>query len=718
MRRLLAIAAFGCAARAGASAPKIWTTDSARDFSAGTAHGVSALPDGRLALTRESRPISGLSATKIFAVAAEKSGALLFACGDEGQIFRQEPGRPAEVLVTLPESEVTALAIGPDGALYAGTSPHGKVYRIEKGKALAYFEPQAEYIWDLAFDRGALYVATGIPGRIFRVTAPAEGRLFDDAGDEHVRCLYVDPQGRLWAGTSGKGLVLRISSDGVARTIYDSEKAEIASIAGGPKGQVWAAAVSMKSGGGAPAGVRPTVPAPPKEKKPDSAPPPGGEGEATVTVTATTSLVPPVPPSSGAKGGESSEIVEIGPDDSVAPLWRTDDELVHSCRWDAAAGGLLVATGPHGRVYLVRQGQASLSASVDEKRVVFASEDVIATDSPASAYRRVPAREGEFFSPIKDTGRTSRFGAFRTDASVPKGAALTIAFRSGNSGSPDATWSPWSAPVSAASEAKIAAPPGRFLQWKAKFEAPAGDRAPVLSRVECAYQNDNARPRVESVAVGIPGREGVPAFAPASTDDPSPESIFAAPEDKAASPRGEGRGLLTVTWKAADPDGDDLVADVDFRPASGDGPWVPMRRGVRGNAFGFDSRLLPDGRYLFRVTASDRPGNPDDPRSAAAVSDPVLVDNTPPAIALVSASREKGAPVLRVRVTDALSPVAAVGWSVDAGPWTRAAADDGMTDSPEESYTISLQPENRGAYVLVRAVDAAGNTSSLSIVAP
>jgi hypothetical protein len=717
MRRILAIAAFCGAARAGASVPKIWTTDSARDFSAGTAHGVSALPDGRLALTREARAIAGLTATKIFAVEMEKSGALLFACGDEGQIFRQEPGKPATAFVTLPESEVTALAIGPDGAVYAGTSPHGKVYRIEKGKPLPYFEPQTEYIWAFAFDRGALYVATGVPGRIYRVTAPGEGTVFDDAGDEHVRCLLMDAQHRLWAGTSGKGLVIRVGPDGVARTIYDSEKAEISSLAAAPEGQIFAAAVSTK-GAGAPAGpVRPPVPAPPKEKK-ESAPSSPGEGGATVTVTATTSLVPPAPPSSGPKGGESSEIVEIGADDAAVPFWRSDDELVHSCRWDGASGGLLVATGPHGRVYLVRKGQASLSASVDEKRVVLATEDVLATDSPASAYRRVPARSGEFFSSIQDTGRTSRFGAFRTDAAVPKGAALTIAFRSGNSSYPDATWTPWTAPVPADSPGKIAAAPGRFLQWKAAFQRSA-EGSPVLSRVECAYQNDNARPQVESVAVGAPPREAAAAFAPASTDDGSSAgSIFSVSDEKPGSPRAEGRGYLAVTWKASDPDGDELVADVDFRPAGSPERWVPMRRGVRGNAFGFDSRLLPDGRYLFRVTASDRTGNPDDPRSDSMVSDPVLVDNTPPVISLVSSERGKSGPVLRVKVSDALSPVAAVGWSVDAGPWTRAAADDGMTDSPQESYTISLQPEIRGAYVLIRAVDAAGNTSSLSVPAP
>ena len=171
----LVLAACAAAATAHASSPKIWATDSARDFSAGTARGVSALPGGALALTRTSEKVEGLAATKIFAVAAEKSGARLFGTGDEGEIYRAEPGKAAKVLLTLPESEVTALAVGPDGALYAGTSPRVKVYRIEKGKALVFFEPKAEYIWSLAFgDHDTVYVGTGIPGRIFRVADAAD----------------------------------------------------------------------------------------------------------------------------------------------------------------------------------------------------------------------------------------------------------------------------------------------------------------------------------------------------------------------------------------------------------------------------------------------------------------------------------------------------------------------------------------------------------------
>lgn len=723
MRHLLfVLLTVAAAAAARASSPKIWVTDSTKDFSAGTTRGVSALPGGALALTRTSEKVPGLAATKIFAVASEKSGALLFGAGDEGEIYRAEPGKPAGLLLTLPESEVTALAVGPDGALYAGTSPRGKVYRIEKGKALVFFEPKAEYIWSLAFgDHGTVYVATGIPGRIFRVTAPAEGTVFLEAADEHVRCLHRDARGWLWAGTSGKGLLLRVAADGTARTIYDSDKAEISALAAGPDGEIWAAAVSTRTGASAPPAGRPPVAPPARDKKtePGSAPG-GGEGDATVTVTATTSLVPPATAPASPKGGESSEIVEVLSDDSILPFWKSDDELVYSCRYDASAKGVLVATGPHGRVYLVRREAASLAATVDEKRVVLASDEVLVTDSPAAVYRRVPAREGEYFSTIKDTGRASRFGSYRAENSVPRGAALALAFRSGNSSFPDATWSAWTAPSPASGPGRIGAPPGRFLQWKASFKAESPERSPRLTRVECAYQNENSQPRIDAVAVGSTGREASGAFSAPATDEGAAEGVFGAADEKTAPSRPEGRGYLVVTWKAADPDGDELVADVDFRPgaAGGAGSWIPMRRGVHGNSFGFDSRLLPDGSYLFRVAVSDRTVNPDDARSDSAESDPVVVDNTPPAIAPVSAGREKGTAVLRVRVADALSPLSAVGWSVNAGPWQRAAADDGMTDSREESYTISLPTVTHGAYVLVRAVDAAGNASSLSIPAP
>ncbi len=63
------------------------------------------------------------------------------------------------------------------GVVYAGTSPDGKIYRIENGKATEYFDPHARYIWALKFGRdGSLFAATGDQGKIFRVTSCRAGK--------------------------------------------------------------------------------------------------------------------------------------------------------------------------------------------------------------------------------------------------------------------------------------------------------------------------------------------------------------------------------------------------------------------------------------------------------------------------------------------------------------------------------------------------------------
>ena len=43
------------------------------------------------------------------------------------------------------------------GVVYAGTSPDGKVYRIENGRATEYFAPGERYIWALAFAPDGAY---------------------------------------------------------------------------------------------------------------------------------------------------------------------------------------------------------------------------------------------------------------------------------------------------------------------------------------------------------------------------------------------------------------------------------------------------------------------------------------------------------------------------------------------------------------------------------
>lgn len=704
---------------ASAATARIWVTETASDFAAGVAHGVSGVPSGGLELSRRAERIGGLTEATLFCAAEGSSGVAFFGTGDEGKVYRQDKGQPAKLLATLPEKEVTALFIGADGILYAGTSPRGKVYRIEDGKPRVYFDPGAQYIWALASGRaGSLFVATGFPGKIFRVTAAGQGVPYYDSQDEHVRCLAFDAQNRLWAGTSGKGLLLRFDSEGKATTVYDSDKTEISALAVGSGGRVWAAAVTAKTQPSI-EGPHALLPGAAPEKKPEAA---SGSPEPTgsVTVTVSTSLAPPALPPAP-KGAESSEVVAIDRDDAASVVWSSNDELIYALRRNEEADLLEIATGPKGHLYFLRQRQAGLAESFEEKRVVAILPDVAVSDSPAAAYRLTPSLQGEFASAVKDTGRVSRFGAFRREANLPPGTVLRFSFRSGNSSLPDATWSPWSAPAEEAEpSAAVAAPPARYLQWKALFESPRSGLSPRLHRVECAYQNRNSEPVVESVQAVSTNPPEAAAPAGATAEPPETETIFTGLEERpnASSPaRARKRGLLTVSWKAVDPEGDELVYDLDFR-ADGSERWIPLRRRWKSPSFSFDSTLLPDGRYQFRVTASDRPSNPDDPKTGSKVSEAVLVDNTPPSIEVVKASRETSGAVINVRVQDASSPLAETEWSVNAGPWTRAAADDGMTDSPSESYTISLGPENHGAYLLIRATDAAGNAASKSLTVP
>ena len=224
---VLCLALCLCAASLGAASVKIWVCDTAAEFSAGEARGVSVASDGTLLLGRVLVKVEGVSEPVLFAAAKGRSGDIFLATGDSGKILRVSSSGKVETEATLSEQEVTALVVGQDGALYAGASPGGKVYRIQGSKSSLYYDTNAQYVWALAFDGPALYVGTGLPGEIHRVTASGKGERVHATTEAHVRALLLDAEGRLWAGTSGSGLVLRMDKAGRVTTLYDSSKAEV-----------------------------------------------------------------------------------------------------------------------------------------------------------------------------------------------------------------------------------------------------------------------------------------------------------------------------------------------------------------------------------------------------------------------------------------------------------------------------------------------------------
>jgi sugar lactone lactonase YvrE len=696
---------------------KIWVVDSAADFSLGEARGISVTADGTLVLTGEWKRVDGVSEASLFAAAREKNGSLVLATGDSGRILRVSAAGKVETVAALEEKEVTAIAVGPDGALYVGAAPGGKVYRVAGGKASVYYEPKAKYVWALAFARDALWVGTGLPGEIHRVTAAGKGERVHATTDAHVRSLEADAQGRIWAGTSGSGLLLRVETSGRVVTVYDSSKTEITSIASGADGRVWVAASSAdtSAAGGEPISAPVSSPVG-SARRAEAAPAEEGKEKAEVSVSVS---APRVAASGPGAGHYSSEIVVLQEGEAPRTVWTSGEEMVFGLLLTPDGRAAFAATGPRGRLYRIGTDVSSLERTLDEKQLTIVVDGAVGTSSSTALYRRQEGpRQGEYVSAVKDTGRTSRFGSFRWEGEAPSATKNEFAFRSGESAAPDSTWSAWSAWTAVAAEGKVDAPPGRYLQWKLRMSGD-GKAVPRVRRAEAAYRNRNATPMIESFAALAPNEVyarsasgGQNVF---ETTAPDEKGVFTSLEEpKAESPRRLLRkGYRTLTWKASDPDGDPLTCELEVRPV-GSERWVPLRKGLKESFYSFDTTALPDGEYVFRLTASDAEMNPEDKKSVSRESAPVRVDNTAPVIRKVSSAPG----VFEFEAVDALSPILEAEYSVDAKEWVRLEPKDGLGDSPTESFVVHLDPKQRGGFLLIRVTDAARNVASASFTAP
>jgi hypothetical protein len=604
-----------------------------------------------------------------------------------------------------------------DGTVFAATSPRGKVYRIPPGgkaKAETYFDPGETYIWSLARAAdGALLVGTGTQGKLYRVRGAGKGEVLYDSDDTHIRSLKVLPGGDVLIGTAGEGLILRLSANGQVRTVYDAAQPEVVGLTAAPDGTCYAAVIASESSlTDLPKDV---VQAAPSGGK-------GGGGEATVTVTV--SDEPAAAGAAGRKSGPRSEVLRISPSGVVETLWSFPEETVYDLLW--RPDGLWVATGLEGKLYRWADDQMLLEKDVDERQVVALLPGEpgpsFATTNAGALYRITQGteRSGSYTSAALDAGQAARFGTFRwRGEAVP--SSLRFSFRSGVSAEPDRTWSPWSEPKAAeGNEIPLAGVPrGRYIQWRADFKEEGG-KSPRLYGIELSYRQENLKPKVDLLAALEPGQILVPAnFNPANQvyepAHPNKDGIFTT---TGAPDNDDGRtkilwkkGYRTLRWTASDPNDDELVYDLAFRPVDGSGDWLKVAEDLKEPYYSFDATVLPDGVYRFRLRASDRPGNEEESALAAErVSDPVVIDQTPPALGEVKRDGDR----LRVAVRDALSPLREAVYSLDAQEWKPADPADSLLDGRSETLVIPL-PAKKNGLVLLRVTDAAYNVATFNL---
>ena len=710
--------------RVNAGQPVIWEISGRAELLKGDARGVSITDTGVLMLAPNLTEVFNTEQAYIWSSAIDNQGNVYLGTGHDGKIYRVPPDGRGSLLYDAAELDITSLAVARDGVLYAGTSPDGKVYRISAdGRAEVYFDPPDKYIWSLAIlGDGAVAVGTGDNGKLYRVStagAKPETSLLISTNQTHVMSLAVTSQGDLIAGTDPGGLVLRISSDGKAFALFDAHLREIHALAPAADGSVYALALSEAA----------------STARPQPAPAPaaaeGTTPSTSVTITAVDEAGNPIqgtPTTSRSRSDLSnarSAVFRILPDGAADVVWSSTTVTAFAIAPALQAGSVLIGTADKGRIYSVtNDGRDTLLLQSTEGQIssfLVRSGQVFAASSNQGKLLRfgqTPVSDGSYESPVRDAKLTATWGRIFWRSA----GNIELQTRTGNGERPDSTWSEWSAPYRNPDGNQIGSPRARFIQWRATLRSgsPASSQT-WMEDVSVAYLPRNVAPEVLSIT-SLPVGIGLQSVVQMPVD-PNVESSGLDPSLFGAVPQVQPRrlfqrGARSFQWQAEDRNGDTLEYAVYYR-ALNESTFRLLKDKLRDNFYTIDGATLADGRYIIKITVSDAADNPaGQALSGERLSEPVDIDNTPPAVRAVGQPKLKadGSGGVVFEVEDATGKIKRADASIDGAPWNPVFPEDGIADSGRERYSVDFGALNQGEHTIsLRVFDISGNVGTLSV---
>lgn len=429
---------------------------------------------------------------------------------------------------------------------------------------------------------------------------------------------------------------------------------------------------------------------------------------------------------------EGNAIYRISPDGFVTEIFR---ESVMILKMIPEEGKLIVATGNEGEIFRVDPvaGETTMLADLEPQQVpaMLRLPDgglLLGTANAATLVRLDAgfAKEGKYTSVTLDASQISLWGTLDLTTDIPDGATVAVETRSGNVQDPEhAAWSSWSKPHVFAFDPKAApltprqmvidAPPARFLQYRLTLTG-NGQVTGVVDRVAITYVLPNLKPVINTIQASYPDSPPAGGANPGGGSGGANANRMARPSapsqaGNASAEEPEPQTNMNIEWEASDPNGDQLRYTLEYQPA-GSKQWLPLAKDIEQNSHEWQTRRVPDGRYIIRVTASDSPDNPSTMAlTASRRSDPIVVDNTPPAIEEIKVVLDKGNITITGRAHDALSNIKSIHYGVDSTErWQPVLPDDLIYDSTTETFTIKITGLSVGPHmVTLRVLDARNN---------
>ncbi|MFL6214032.1 MAG: hypothetical protein ACJ74J_09085 [Blastocatellia bacterium] len=728
-----------------ASGPVFWETAKQDDVVKGDARGVSIAENGAVTLAPAYTLVYDTKEAYIWSSTTDAAGNIYLGTGHDGKIFKVEATGAGRLLYDAPELDVTALTTDPQGNLYAATSPDGKIYKITPaGQQSVFYDPTDKYIWSLVYDANTstLYAGTGDKGVIYKIDATGKAGVLADTNETNIVALAMDKQGNLIAGTDPGGLILRISQAGKVFALFDSPTQEIHKLTIADDGSIYALGINQSSATATKAtslGTSTTTSLSTEGVITISA---SDDGEQPVVLQATSDVSSSL--SSAAKGGKAegarSAVFRILPDGGSEVLWRSTDTVGFGLR-PLSDGRVLVGTGSKGRIYQIARDRSYtllIQSPEDQTSTIFAlGEQLYATSSNLGRLYRIgreSVSEGTYTSPVRDTKFAGQWGVVTW-----RGAGnVELQTRSGNTETPDATWSEWSMPYHVSTGDQIISPRARFIQWRAilRNTAATTNAANTRPNQTGSTSSGNATARLQAVVVAYLPRNQAPDIASVTV---LPQGIALAEQPLAIDPsiassgldpqlfglvasvpprRFFQKGARTLTWQANDPNDDTLKYKVMYRTL-GDNEWHLLTDDLTVAYYTIDGNRLPDGTYLFKVIASDAPANPANAAlTHEETTDAIEIDNTPPMIKVTGPTVNAQAAEVTFDTSDATSRIVRAEYSVDGGAWQLVYPTDGVADSAHEVYKVRATFDKLGEHVIAfRCADSSSNVGTSKVTA-
>lgn len=664
---------------------QIWEQQSQKDFESGKPEKVSLSSKGELMLAPQLDTFfEDTEELFIWCLAEDSKGNVYAGTGNAGKIYRITPEGESSLFYDSPEVSILTLAIDSNDNIYAGTAPDGLIYKLTDSSTppTTILSSEEKYVWSMVFDdAGNLYAATGTSGKIYKVTPDGQSSVLYDSDERNILCL-LHHDGMLYAGSDGKGTIYSVKTeDGAASVIYQTGQKEVRRLVIGAGGLIYAGTVTT------------AAPQPGRSQPP-----------------------PPGPPPPGARNGEEkkSKVYKIQPDGIVSVMWEVPEPLILSMVPDSEEG-LYIGTGDSGKLYWVNtagdsvlKGKTSASQILAMHRTANSDRFLLATGNSGKIFelKSDHLAEGTLESEAHDTKVVSRWGKLAWEGLAPEGTAIAFSTRTGNTEKPNGTWSDWSEELTSAEGSQITSPSARYIQWRAKLTTSEVSATPVLKEVTVASVQANTEPRFASIEV----RRG---DAPESSGPP--EGVRR-PRESRTPPNSASGGngtKYTASWKVEDDNKDTLQFNVYYKGID-ETNWKLLKKELKTSSHAWDSTSMSDGRYVIKVSATDKLSNPPNfAKTTEKISDPFDIDNSQPTVTDITATaNEDQTYQISCTAADASSLIQKAVYKIDSDEeWQVIFPDDGIFDSKQETLLLHTNSLPAGEHTItIRVTDAKGNS--------